>query len=339
MKQWQLQDGQNGGFSRLKLIETEKPQAQHGEVVIRVHAASLNYRDLLFANGTAPADHGRVPLSDGAGEIVELGQGVNGWKIGDRVCGTFFRDWTGGRFDLKYHDAALGGSCDGMLAEYVVLPAHALVEIPTDYSYAQAATLPCAGLTAWYSLVTRGEMIPGDTVLLEGTGGVSIWGLQIARTSGARVVITSSSDVKLLRAISLGADVTINYKTHPEWEKEVWRITDKRGADHILDVGGPDTLGKAVNCVAAGGHIAQIGVLTGFGAPDASLFPLAARNARLSGIYVGSRAAFEEFVRFLNVTKIQPVIDRTFSFEDASAAYEHLAGGSHFGKVVIDCTA
>ena len=336
MKQWQLQEGQKGDFSRLKLVKAQKPQAGHGEVVIRIHAASLNYRDLLFANGTAPAQVGRVPLSDGAGEIVELGAGVSEWNIGDRVCGTFFRDWTGGRFDLKYHDAALGGSCDGVLSEYIVLPAHALVKIPADYSYAQAATLPCAGLTAWYSLVTRGEMIPGDTVLLEGTGGVSIWGLQIAKASGAHVVITSSSDDKLQRAVELGADATINYKTHPDWDKEAWRLTGKRGADQILDVGGPDTLGKAVNSVAAGGHIAQIGVLTGFGAPDASLFPLATRNARLSGIYVGSREAFEAFVRFLNATKIQPVIDRSFGFEEAVAAYEYLAGGSHFGKVVID---
>jgi NADPH:quinone reductase-like Zn-dependent oxidoreductase len=331
MQQWQLTEGE--GFGRLQLVEIEKPDLQSGEVLVKMHAASLNYRDLLNAQNEPKA--GLVPLSDGAGEVVAVGPGVLPWQSGDRVCGTFFRDWIYGRFDMKYHDAALGGSCDGVLSQYVVFPAHALVKMPDEYSFVEAATLPCAGVTAWGALIERGEFAPGETVLLQGTGGVSIWGLQIARASGGRVMITSSSDEKLKRATELGAHAGINYKKNPDWDKEVAKLTNRHGADHILEVGGPQTLGQSLKCVAAGGHIAQIGVLTGFDAPDISLFPLATRNANMHGIYVGSRLHFENFVRFLNTTKIKPVIDRIFDFQDVPAAYEYMQSGAHFGKIVI----
>jgi NADPH:quinone reductase-like Zn-dependent oxidoreductase len=334
MKQWQL--GVEPGIENLQQVETETPQPQRGEVLVRLHAASLNYRDLIIAKGQAGRHvAGRVPLSDGAGEVVAVGEGVNQWQIGDRVAGTFFRDWQAGRFDMKYHDAALGGSVDGVLSEHAVFPEHALVRLPSHFSFEAGATLPCAGVTAWAGLVTRGGIVPGDAVLLQGTGGVSIFGLQIALAAGARTIITSSSDEKLQRARELGAHETINYQTTPEWDKEVWRLTGKRGVDHVLEVGGPGTLGRSLNAVAAGGQIAQIGVLTGFAASDASLFPITGRNARIEGIYVGSRECFQSFVRFLEAKHVEPVIDRVFDWEETIEAYQYMESGRHFGKVVI----
>jgi len=331
MKQTVLSPGTD--FSRLQVREVPAPKPGHGEVAIRVRAASLNYRDLIMAGN--PQIENRVPLSDGAGEVVELGEGVSDWAIGDRVCVNFFRDWTSGRFQNAYHDAALGGSVDGMLSEVVVFPAHSLVRVPANFGFEDAATLPCAGLTAWCGLMTRGSFVPGDSVLLQGTGGVSIWGLQIVVASGGRALITSSSDDKLERARQMGAQETINYRTTPDWEREVWRLTQKRGVDHVLEVGGPLTFGKSLSCVASGGHIAQIGVLTGFEAPNISLFPLVSKNATMSGIYVGDRQSFEAFARFLDATQIKPVIDRVFPFDAVREAYEYMKSGAHFGKVVV----
>jgi NADPH:quinone reductase-like Zn-dependent oxidoreductase len=332
MKQFQLRSGDD--FSRLKIVEVETPTPKPGEVLVKIGAASLNYRDLITAKNPK-TDTGRVPLSDGAGEVVAVGEGVTRWKNGDRVAPIFFRDWQGGRFSSAYHAGALGGSADGVLSEYHIAPAHGLVEIPTHYSYQEAATLPCAAVTAWVGLIERGQFIPGESVLLQGTGGVSIWGLQIAVASGGQAIITSSSDEKLARARDMGASHTINYKTQPDWEKEVWNLTAKNGVDHVLEVGGPQTLGKSLQSVASGGHIAQIGVLTGFDAPDVSIFPVTTKNATLSGIYVGSREHFERLVSFLNTTKIAPIIDRVFPFEESQAAYEYMESGAHFGKVVI----
>ncbi len=331
MKQIFLAPGAD--FSRLQTRDVEAPQPKAGQVAIQIKAASLNYRDLITAQN--PKIENIVPLSDGAGAIIALGEGVEDWKIGDRVCPTFFRDWTSGRFRNRYHAAALGGSADGVLSEIVVAPTHGIVRIPDDYSYQEAATLPCAGLTAWYSLMTRGHFTPGDSVLLQGTGGVSVWGLQIVVASGERAIITSSSDDKLQRARAMGASETVNYRATPDWDQEVWRLTGKRGVDHILEVGGPGTLEKSLKSVAAGGHIAQIGVLTGFEPAPVSLFPIVSKNAAISGIYVGDRQSFETFVQFLNVTKVKPVIDRVFGFDEARAAYEYQMSGAHFGKVVI----
>ena len=330
MKQWILRAGTD--FSRLQQRELDAPKPGYGEIAVRVRAASLNYRDLILA-GNSQIEN-RVPLSDGAGEVIEVGEGASEWKIGDRVCVNFFRDWQAGRFHGRFHDAALGGSVNGMLSEVVVFPAHSLVRIPEFYSFEEAATLPCAGLTAWCGL-RRGAFTAGDSVLLQGTGGVSVWGLQIVVASGGRVIITSSSDEKLDRAKEMGASETINYKTTPDWDKEVWRLTQKRGVDHILEVGGPGTLGKSLASVSSGGHIAQIGVLTGFEAPNVSLFPLVSKNATMSGIYVGSVESFTDFVRFLEATRIRPVIDRIFSWEEAREAYDFMKSGAHFGKVVV----
>jgi NADPH:quinone reductase-like Zn-dependent oxidoreductase len=332
MKQWQL--GKTKGVENLQLVEKESPTPGPGQVLVRLRAASLNYRDTIIVNSEERFASGRVPLSDGAGEVTAVGPGVTKWKTGDRVAGLFFRDWLSGPFEMDHHDAALGGSIDGVLREEAIFPEHGLVRIPGDYSFEDAATLPCAGLTAWYSLITRGGFQPGDSVLLLGTGGVSIWGLQIAYAAGGRPLITSSSDEKLARARSLGAAETINYRTHPDWEKEVHRVTNG-GVDHVLEVGGPGTLGKSIASVRPGGHVALIGVLTGFGAPDAPLFPLVAKNARMNGIYVGSREAFEQFIRFLEQTKVKPVIDKVFPFDQAREAYHYMMSGAHFGKVVI----
>ena len=332
MKRWQLKSNE----PRLQITESEKPAVGVGQVLVRMRAASLNYRDLLMENGASPVEDGRVPLSDGAGKIVEIGaSNEENWQIGERVAGTFFRDWQSGRFDNRYHQAALGGSCDGVLSEYQVFPAHGLVRIPTHFSDAEAATLPCAALTAWCAL-QRGGFRGGDSVLLLGTGGVSSWALQIVVALGGRAIVTSSSDEKLARARELGAHETINYRATPDWDKEVWRLTEKRGVDHVLEVGGPDTLGKSLACVAAGGHIAQIGVLSGFGAPQTSLFPLVSKNATMSGIYVGNRESFQQLVRFTETVQMRPIIDKVFAFEAAPDAYQYLASGAHLGKVVIE---
>ncbi len=313
------------------------PAAGRGDVVVRVRACALNFRDLIIARGQSGLKNldGLVPLSDGAGEVEAVGEDVTGFRPGDRVVNIFFRDWVGGPFDLRYHETALGGALAGMLAERVVLPAHALALVPAHLSLEQAACLPCAGVTAWRGLVTRGGLRAGQTVLCLGTGGVSIFGLQIAQAFGARVIITSSSDAKLERARRLGAWATVNYREVDDWEREVWRLTDKRGVDHVLEVGGPGTLERSIRCAAPEAHVALIGVLTGFGPPQGSLFPLVSRNATMDGIYVGSRADLialsDEFAKHT----VAPVVDRVFDFAAVPEAYEYLGSGAHFGKVVV----
>ncbi len=335
MKAWTIQT--HGSLDGLTLVEQTQPAPAKEEVLVRVRAVSLNFRDLITIekerSGNLPPP--LVPCSDGAGEIVAIGAGVTRFKVKDRVAGIFFRDWVEGPFEMKYHECAVGGSRQGMLSEFVTIPEHAAVGIPALLSFEEAATLPCAGLTAWQALFTRGELRAGHTVLALGTGGVSIFALQLANAAGARVIVTSSSDEKLAHAKELGASATINYRTTPDWDKEVWRITEKGGVDHVVEVGGPGTLGRSMNSVAAGGHIALIGVLTGFGAPDTGLFPLVARNARLDGIYVGSRAHFEALNDFLTQHRIRPVIDRVFPFTEAREAFAYLHSARHFGKVVI----
>lgn len=237
---------------------------------------------------------------------------------------------------MHHHASSLGGGINGMLAESVVLDESGVVPIPDHLSYEEAACLPCAALTAWSALIERGHLAPGQTVLLQGTGGVSIFALQIANVMGARVIITSSSDAKLQRARELGAWETINYKAFPDWDKQVWRLTAKHGVDHVVEVGGQATFEKSLNCLAAEGHIALIGVLTGIGAPTCGLFPLITKNARINGIYVGSRNSFLNLNRFLTQHRLHPVIDQRFDFEDAPSGLRHLATGTHFGKVVIN---
>jgi NADPH:quinone reductase-like Zn-dependent oxidoreductase len=274
-----------------------------------------------------------IPMSDGAGEVIAVGSAVTRFRIGERVAGTFFRGWNDGK-PPRGPLAALGAPpADGVLAELVVFDEQNAVALPAHLSAASAATLPCAGVTAWRALAD-GHVAPGESVLVLGTGGVSIFALQFARLAGARVIVTSSSDEKLARAKSLGADGCINYRAHPEWEREVLQLTDGRGVDHVVDVGGAGTLAHSIGSVAVGGRVAMIGVLTGVGAAG-SPYGLLGKQASLNGIFVGSRGHFERMNAAISVNKMQPIIDREFGFDDAPAAYRHLESGAHFGKVVI----
>src|SRR5450631_638809 len=327
-----------GSTSLEGLRQTDRPDPQPGahEVLIRVRATSLNFRDQAIILGRyfgGPVGRNLIPLSDGAGEVVSTGPGVTRFKVGDRVAGIFFQGWIHGP-QPGWH-TALGNPLDGMLAECVVLPEESVIAIPRHFSYEEGATLPCAGVTAWNALMVAGNPVrPGDTVLCMGTGGVSMFALQFARQAGARVIITSSSDEKLARARALGADACINYRTTPEWDREVLTLTDGVGVDHVLDVGGAGTLGRSIGSVAIGGKVAMIGVLTGIGVAG-SPYGLLGKQARLQGIYVGPRGDFERMNAAIAAHRMKPIIDREFSFDDAPAAYRHLESGGHVGKVVI----
>ncbi len=325
-----------GSEFRIDRVSRPIPIPAAGRVIVRVRASSLNYRDLIhLRNKAGRSVAGRIPLSDGAGEVVAIGPDVARVKVGDRVAGCFFQTWISGRFEMSHHQAALGGTADGMLTEYADLSAEGVVPIPSHLSFEEAACLPCAGVTAWVALTTRGGMQSGDRVLTLGTGGVSTFAMQFATALGGSVIATSSSDEKLARARALGAAEVINYRTTPDWDKALGQLTSKRGVEHVVEVGGPGTFEKSMNCVAAGGHIALIGVLTGFGAFSGSLFPLVARNATVSGIYVGSRSDFEVMNRFVEERQLRPIIGRVYSFAEAARAFEYLESGAHFGKVVV----
>lgn len=322
-----------GDTSTLLVAQRPEPTPGPYQIVVQVHAVSLNYRDLgILGNPAQPTP--RVPLSDGAGEVIAVGDGVTRVGVGDRVAGIFFQNWLSGSVFAEVHDAVLGGSIDGMLAEQVLLSEEGVVRIPDYLSYEEAATLPCAAVTAWNYLVEQVSLRAGDTVLLLGTGGVSIFALQFAKQHGARVIITSSSDEKLERAKSLGADETINYKTTPDWDRAVSNLTDKRGVDHVVEVGGAGTLERSLRSVRHGGTVGMIGVLTGFETAVNPVFILQ-KSIRLQGVYVGSRTMFENMNRALTQGRLNPVIDRVFSFTEVPAAYEHLRSGAHFGKVVV----
>lgn len=306
------------------------------EVRVRTQAASLNFRDLMVMNGWYPvkSQGALVPGSDGAGEVTEVGSAVTRFKVGERVATSFFPDWVEGRVAPAKLASALGGGSDGVMAQELVLSEQALVRSPAHLDFAQAATLSCAGVTAWNALFVTGGIKPGDTVLLLGTGGVSIWALQLAKAAGARVIITSSSDDKLARARSLGADDTINYKTHPEWENEVLRLTGGVGADLVLEVGGAQTVQHSLASVRMGGTVVIIGAVSG---PGGNINPmgLIVGNTRVQGVYVGSRQMHEDLARFVEISGIRPVVDSVFGFAELPQACRHFASGAHFGKVVI----
>ncbi len=325
------------GAGALKLNQLADPKPAPGQVLVRVRATSLNYRDLMVATGRYGGEIPLplIPLSDGAGEIVSVGEGVSGWKVGDRVTGTFFQNWQAGPVRREAFASTLGGAINGMLAEYVALSADGVIAIPPHLSFAEAATLPCAAVTAWHALVSSGNVSAGQTVLLLGTGGVSIFALQFAKLHGARVIITSSSDEKLARARGLGADETINYRAMPDWEKEVFRLTDKAGADHVIEVGGTDTFPKSLRAVAMGGTISVIGGVSGFTTNEVALRDILSKSALIRGIFVGSREMFAAMNRAISQHQLKPAIDRTFPFSEVPAAYRHQESGAHFGKVVI----
>lgn len=320
----------------LTLAEAEVPKPGRGQVLVRMRAASLNYRDLMVATGRyargGALPPNLVPLSDGAGEVVETGPEVSRVKTGDRVAGIFMQTWLGGEQQAEFGRSALGGAVDGVLTEYRLFDENGLVHLPEHLSFEEGATLPCAAVTAWNALYGERPLRAGDTVLTLGTGGVSVFAVQFAKAGGARIVSTSSSDEKLVRVRELGASETVNYKAHAAWETEVRRLTDGRGVDHVVEVGGAGTLPRSVKSVRFGGHVHLIGVLTQ-GEIDPAI--IMRGGATVRGVYVGSREMFEAMNSAIAVHQIKPVIDRVFAFEEAPSAYRHLESGSHFGKVVI----
>ena len=323
------------GIQSLKTVKLPDPTPGPDEVVMMVRACSLNYRDSLMLKGGYPRNrtYPVIPLSDGAGEIAAIGSGVTSCKVGDRVAANFMRDWITGPISESALLSSLGGGVQGMLAEQVCLPANAIVQIPNHLSYEEASTLPCAALTAWNAL-TSAQTKAGDTVLVLGTGGVSIFALQLAKAMGARVILTTGSDEKASKAKALGADETINYKTHPNWDKKVLSLTGNTGVDLVLEVGGPGTLDRSIQSTRVGGTIALIGLLD-MGGEAPGIIPLLLNAQKIHGIYVGSVEMFQNMNKAISVSKLHPVIDKVFPFDQAAKAYELLMSQKHFGKVVI----
>lgn len=305
-----------------------------GDVRVSVRAVSLNYRDIMVARGSKKRAKRIVPVSDGAGEVTEIGSAVERVRVGDRVAAAFFPTWIEGDLKEEHHANALGGSLDGMLVKEVVLPERAWVKIPSRYSFEQAATLPCAGVTAWHALFEAATVKPGDTVVVQGGGGVSTFALELARHAGASVIATSSSAEKRARLEQMGAKATIDYKADTKWGETARAAAGNGGADLVVEVGGAGTFDQSVASLRYGGHVSLLGILAGTQGPI-NTYAIFHKNIRIRGVYVGSIAMFERLVRVLERSNVDPVIDRVFPFEEARAAYEHLASGTHFGKVVI----
>lgn len=333
MRAWQIQTTE--GLDGLKLAELSLPDPSPGEVRVRLRANAINYRDLSVISD--PAARGiqlpRIPNSDGAGEVLAVGTGVTGFAPGDRVAGCFFQNWIDGPCSAEAMASSMGGEIEGVLAEERNLKADGLVKIPDHLSFAEAATLPCAALTAWRALVPVGQLKAGDTVLLLGTGGVSIFALQFATLMGARVIITSSSDEKLAKAKALGAWQTVNYRSTPDWEKPVLEMTEGRGVDLTVEVGGAGTLEKSIAATRIAGTIGFIGILAG---GQVNPRPIMSKSLTVQGIYVGSRNLFRDMNKAIVAAELRPVIDRTFAFEDAPEAYRTMKAAGHFGKLVIE---
>jgi NADPH:quinone reductase-like Zn-dependent oxidoreductase len=301
---------------------------------VRIRGSSLNFHDDMVVQGKIPCADGRIPMTDGAGEVVAVGESVEEFKVGDNVISTFWPYWLAGEMTPTTRRDIPGDTIDGYAREYVSMPAHAFTKAPAGYTHLEAATLPCAGVTAWRALVTCGHVKPGDTVLILGTGGVSMFALQFAKAAGARVIATSSSDEKLQRVQRLGADEVINYKTVAEWGRKAKDLTDGRGVDHVIEVGGPATLMQSIAACRTGGHIALIGVLTGF-AGELVIPALFVNQIRTSGIMVGSRADQEDMVRALTVNRIKPFIDHQFPLQEIDAAFRYFESQKHLGKVCL----
>jgi NADPH:quinone reductase-like Zn-dependent oxidoreductase len=334
MKCYELQgpDGVEG----LQQVDRPIPQPSAGQVLVRLKAATLNFRDLLTVKGGygSRQKFPLIPVSDGAGTIESVGAGIRQFAAGDRVVGSFFENWVSGEPSETKMQAALGGSVDGVLAEYRVFPEHAIVKIPSHLRDTEAAALPCAGLTAWSAVVKLGGVKPGMTVLTQGTGGVSLFALQFAKMCGARVIATSSSDAKIERLKSMGADVTINYKTTPDWGKKARELTDY-GVDLVVEVGGVGTLNESIRATRIGGIIAFIGVLAGPPPANSRLPLMVLQQQRLQGVTVGSVEDLQAMCDAISLNGMKPVIDTTFSFDEAREAFSYMASGAHFGKVAI----
>lgn len=324
------------GLASLQKVTLPEQAPGFGEVQVRIRAVSLNYRDYMNVCGirgvTGPIP--RIPCSDGAGEVISVGEGVSTWRGGDRVVIPFMPTWVDGGFTQYHSSQALGGAVDGLLREFAVMPANSLLRIPDHLSFEEAATLPCAAVTAWDALFVRGQVQPGDTVLVLGSGGVSVFALQFAKLAGARVLAISSSDEKAARLLALGASAVHNYKTDPAWDEWALKETGGVGVDHVVEIGGPETLNRSIKATRFGGHISLIGVLTGT-AGDVQTVGILRKGIRLDGVYVGSRAMFARMLQAMTQAKMHPIIDSTFDFDAAAAAFAHLASAQHFGKIVI----
>ena len=324
------------GFASLKLVQVPQPKPGYGEVLVRIKAVSLNYRDYMNVLGirgvSGPIP--RIPCSDGAGEVVGLGEGVTEWKGGDRVVIPFMPQWLDGEMTQQHQARALGAHVDGLLREYAVLPAACLLPIPQHLSFEEAATLPCAAVTAWQGLMVRGQLKAGETVLVLGTGGVSIFALQLAKLAGARVLAISSSDEKCDRLRALGADAVCNYKTVPAWDAWALAETEGIGVDKVVEIGGPETLNRSLKAVRFGGHVSLIGVLTGVSG-DIQTVQILRKAIRLDGIYVGSKAMFAGLLKAISQHQMRPVIDSTFTLETATEAFQLMESARHVGKIVV----
>lgn len=322
------------GIDRLQLVELPDPHPGPSEVLVRIKATSLNYRDLATITGKYEGVGTIIPVSDGAGEVVAVGPKVTTLKIGDRIAAVFEPKWDAGAPQPEKIQLALGGNLPGLLRDYAIFDESEVVKVPDHLSYEEAATLPVAAVTAWYSLRELGKIKAGETVLVLGTGGVSIFALQLAKLFGARVIITSSSDAKLARARKLGADETINYSAYPDWENEVLRLTNGRGADHIIEVGGAETIGRSIKAAAVGANIAIVGYLSGKEV-HLPVLPIIAKMLRIQGLRVGSKETFLDLLRAISVHRLHPVIDRVFKFSEVKDALHYMESRSHFGKIVI----
>ncbi|MEH6741819.1 zinc-dependent alcohol dehydrogenase family protein [Hyphomonas sp.] len=323
-----------GGPGNLVIETRPDPKPGAGDILVRIHASSLNYHDFAVVMGAIPTEDGRIPMSDGAGEVVAVGEGVTKFKTGDKVVSLFFPNWQSGEIEAAGFASVPGDGADGFGAELVAAPERAFTRIPEGYSYREAATLPCAALTAWRALMVEAKVKPGDWVLTQGTGGVSIFALQFAKAAGCRVISTSSSDAKLERLKALGADHLINYKDTPDWGKAAKALTGGRGVDEVVEIGGPQTLAQSIAASRPGGHISLIGVLTGVSGevPTAALFSL---NITLSGITVGSRRHQEDMIAAIEANGIKPVLDKDFPLAEIADAFAYQASQQHFGKITL----
>lgn len=335
MKTFEIQ----GGFGLDHVIAAERPVPVPGpkDVLIKMRAVSLNYRDLGVIEGfyNPNLKLPLIPVSDGVGEVVALGEQASRFKIGDRVSAIFTQSWISGKPTQEDWGSTLGNPLDGLLAEYAVIREEGLVRVPEHLTDEEAAALPCAGVTAWHAIVEEGMVKAGDTVVVQGTGGVSLFALQFAKLHGATVIVTSSSNEKLERAKSLGADFGVNYRSNPDWDKAVLEYTDGRGADLIVDLGGAATLNRSLSALKVGGQISIVGILSGASVEGFDIVPAILRKARLQAINVGSRDMFEAMNRAIGQNTLRPVVDRVFPFERAVDALHYLAKGTHFGKICI----
>lgn len=316
-------------------LDEEPPAPKAGEVLVRLRASSLNPHDDFVVRGIIATADGRVPLSDGAGEVLACGEGVTGLRVGDAVVSTFWPYWLSGEMTAVVRREIPGETLDGYAREYACVPAHFFTRAPAGCSFGQAATLPCAGVTAWRGLVTLGKVKPGDTVLIMGSGAVSLFALQLAKVAGARVIATSSSEPKLERLTRLGADDVINYNATPNWGDIAKKLTDGRGVDHVIEVGGPATFAQSMAACRLGGHLAVIGLLSGVMA-EVNIPALFSSQLRVSGISIGSQADQEDLIRAIQMNRLEPVIDKSFGLSEIGAAFEYHRTQSHFGKIGIE---